>query len=105
MAPTLPDGRRDAGRRGNARRAPPVAAHHTPATAPARADPGPALMRAFSVEAPGVLHADALPMPVPEDDHVVQALAPDTAQEALGQGVHPRCPVVAAGLKLAHRHN
>ncbi|MDB5076477.1 MAG: hypothetical protein JWO42_2656 [Chloroflexi bacterium] len=36
MAPALPDGRRDAGRRGKERCAPPMAAHHTSATAPAR---------------------------------------------------------------------
>jgi hypothetical protein len=42
------------------------------------------LMRVLTVEIPGVLLEDPLQMPVPEDDQVVQAFAPNAAKEALG---------------------
>ncbi len=62
-----------------------------------------ALMRALTVEVPSVLLEDPLQMAIPKNDHVVQALAPDAAQEALGDRVHPRRPVGDAHLLDAAR--
>jgi hypothetical protein len=47
---------------------------------------------ALAVEEMGIFLENLLQVPVPEDDEVVQALAPDTPEKSLHDRVHPRCP-------------
>ena len=51
-----------------------------------------ALVRPSLVEEADVLRDEAQQMVLPEHEHMVEQFAPQSADEALGEGVHVRCP-------------